>query len=282
VQRLRPRATIAAGSAALLVAASSACLDFSRFGTCYASETSACTDAAVSDSGAGDEGRGDAGSAALGPFCSSLDPAPRFCDAFDVGALGKEWSKLTQGSGATLLVDGDVGARSPPGVIVRIPAVSADPAPSAYLTRSFTETTRTAHLAFAIWPDDVTGKTSGAPAAVLQVSRGNETSELQLVLASRPYVKEIGFDADGQVSFGRDHALSVPLSTGRWTRVEIELVLEGAPRASARFDGETTFDTFLTGTWTPGPLAALVGVVFAEPPTAALTVRYDDVTVDVR
>jgi hypothetical protein len=206
-----------------------------------------------------------------------------FCDDFETGTLLERWTRVeaaTGGDARALSAAAHAGAA---GLLVAIPDVAKAPSPIAVVVKEFTETANEVSLAFDFFADDLRQKTRAVPAATLQFpTGGGATREARLILGERIYFKEIGFDASETTTFGHDHTLTATLTPGRWTRVEMTIGLVAPGHVTLRFDDTVALDAAMIGTWSPGAVTALLGVLFTELPASAYQLRYDDVAITVR
>jgi hypothetical protein len=256
--------------------------------------------AADADSGSGDSATRDGGklddagkpdSAALG-FCASQSPAPAFCDDFDEGAANPPFDQVTS-LGGTVAVNAAQSFSAPDSMVSTVDANQSASSVDLAGYKSLTSkqgVAGTATLEFEIRID--AGDTSSAADAVLgaiQLYDGSALYDLQLeILYASATTYAVSLTEN---SPSTPHPTGATLTLGAWTHVKLTVGLPagsgGATTATLGLGTASPFSTTVHVLSGGNPIASpipelLVGPTFATPAAAGWTVRYDNVTFDVK
>jgi hypothetical protein len=244
-------------------------------------------DAAVDASGV-DGAAADA--APTGVPCSTRNPAPLFCDDFDQGTSNNLWGSIHTNEGS-VVVNGADSVSSPHSMLVTVNA-DADPNVldvAGIKTLPTNSTSGKCTLAFDL-KIDAGATTSGAVAVLgaIELNGASAVWDLELEVSYQSAASAFGLvllEITPQVS----HAATQTIPMGTWARVEMSIVLppaaDGSASASLVLNGKTVVNTtvhVLASALPSGPLAAYVGTNFATRASGGWSIRYDDVTFDLR
>jgi hypothetical protein len=225
-------------------------------------------------------------------FCASLSPAPAFCDDFDEGAANPAWDQVT-GLGGTVAVNALESVSAPDSMVSTVDANQSESSVDLAGYKSLPSkqgVAGTATLDFEIRID--AGDTSSAADAVLgaiQLYDGNELYDLELEVmyaSASSYAVSLTEDSPSV-----PHATGATITLATWTHVTLSVVLPagngGDTTATMTIAGTHTLSTTVHVLSGGNPIAspipeALVGPTFATPAAGGWTVRYDNVTFDVK
>jgi hypothetical protein len=227
---------------------------------------------------------------ALG-FCASQSPAPMFCDDFDEGAANPAWDQVT-GLGGSVAINDLESVSAPDSMVSTVDANQNEDDVDLAGYESLTAeqgVAGTVSLAFEIRID--AGDTSAAADAVLgaiQLYDGSALYDLELELmyaSATTYAVSLTENAPYL-----EHATGATVALATWTRVTMSVVLPagaGGATSATLTVGASTYSTTVHVTSGGDPIAtpipeALVGVTFATPAAGGWSVRYDNVTFDVK
>jgi hypothetical protein len=236
-----------------------------------------------------DAGKSDAGT--IG-YCASLSPAPDFCDDFDEGAANPVWDQVTSVGGA-VAVDAAESVSAPDSMVSTVDADQAEGNVDLAGYKSLTSkqgVAGTATLDFEIRID--AGDTSSAADAVLgaiQLYDGNDLYDLELeVMYASASTYAVSLTENSPAV---PHATGATIALATWTHVTLSVVLPagngGATTATMTIASSHTLSTTVHVLSGGNPIAspipeAIVGPTFATPAAGGWTVRYDNVTFDVK
>jgi hypothetical protein len=224
-------------------------------------------------------------------FCASQSPAPLFCDDFDEGASNPAWDQVT-GTGGTVAVNALESVSAPDSMVSTVDANANENDVDLAGYKSLTAeqgVAGTVTLDFEIRID--AGDTSAAADAVLgaiQLYDGNALYDLELELMYRSattYAVSLTENAPYL-----EHATGATIALATWTHVTMSVVMPagaaGATTGTLAVGGSTYSTTVHVTSGgnsivTPIP-EALVGTTFATPAAGGWSVRYDNVTFDVK
>jgi hypothetical protein len=232
-------------------------------------DATAPSDADLGDSGA--DARTEAGAAR---FCTTLSPAPVFCDDFDdTTPLEQNW--------ALGLINGSA-TKTGGNLLITNPALATSTDEStAYVARSMMRPA-TIEVSFAFFADAQT--TFRRSMVQLTTSNGSAFYHVEVNLAGPNELRldeyaEPGFD--GASYFAVVRPLTVSAALGAWKKVRIEVTHEGSPRARLWFEGaqSPTMDVALTPTVVSPTVRIAVGTGIVRGPMAASGMRLDDVVI---
>jgi len=219
----------------------------------------------------------DGGIAADADFCTSIAPAPTFCDSFDRGAFGASWSKSdVYGAGAAIGTSSL--AWTPPLSFHSIVDVD-DGGSAANLSENFDGTGRAVDYSFDLYVERKPSQ-GGTEISGVGVSIGEDDYYLDIVLG--PDVVNIEHDGPN------GDATSAPLAnipTGRWMNVAWHLDLApeaGAPSARLEIDGAIVYSNALPPYgFAPGSTWIFAGIGWQSPDADGTVIDVDDVVAGV-
>lgn len=223
-----------------------------------------------------DAGMTGEGAAPAGPFCSSRQPAPFFCDDFDQSPPLGLWTR-TEASGGTLRVDTSDAVSRPGSLLVTIPATT-NPPPVAFLSKETSGPVTEVTFSFDLKTDDLSGEPERSPSCVIEA----DGHAARLMLASPTVFNEIAFDGSGKVVSSADAPPSPGIPAGEWTHVELHIVLSPSPRATVKIGSVVAADVALSSGWHRARVIARLGIYYAETPTNGWTARFDNAVLDTR
>ena len=226
--------------------------------------------------GPSDGGTTGDGAAPAGPFCSTRQPAPFFCDDFDQSPPLGLWSR-TEAGGGTLRVDTSDAVSRPGSLLVTIPATT-NSSPIAFLSKETSGPVTEATLSFDLKTDDLSGEPARSPSCMIEA----DGHAARLMLASPTVFNEIAFDGSGTVVSSADAPPSPGIPAGEWTRVELRVVLSPSPRATVKIGSVVAADVALSSGWHRAPVTARLGIYYAETPTKGWTARFDNAVLETR
>ena len=223
-----------------------------------------------------DGGTSNNGTPPAGPFCSSLQPAPFFCDDFDQSPPLGLWER-TEASGGSLRVDTS-DAVSPPGsLLVTIPATT-NPPPLAFLSKATPGPVTEVTFSFDVKTDDLSEQPPRTPSCLIE-TYGHAA---RLMLAAPTVFNELVYDTSGNVIASVDAPPSAGIPAREWTHVELHVELSPSPRATVKIGGEVRADVALSSGWRRATVTARLGIYYADTPTSGWTVRFDNAVLETR
>jgi hypothetical protein len=225
---------------------------------------------------------------APGPYCTSLSPAPLFCDDFDEGALAAPWDQLADTSGAETLNTAEY-VSAPYSMLVSVDPDAAVTAIDVAGYKSFTAKQGVAGTATATFDIRINAadESSASDAIVGAIQLWNGSAywdlELEVFYASSTHDFSVSMSEDDGTSYVQ-HAATAHLAMDAWTRVTLAVVLPagagGATTATMAFSGTTVASaTVHVSTNDPIP-EILIGTTYATPAAGGWSVAYDNVTFD--
>ena len=76
--------------------------------------------------------------------------------------------------------------------------------------------------------------------------------------------------------------LSTPVLFGTWQRIDMTLTLASPPRLVLAVDGKVAFDALADAFYRPGTVSVNAGVHYTSTPSGPLSLRVDDLYVDLK
>jgi hypothetical protein len=225
--------------------------------------------------------------ASPGPFCASLDAAPRFCDDFDGVPLAAKWNDVKMLAGGGVAVD-TAFARSSPRSLRSWLDGNRTGADCDYATvaTSLAGSAHATHLGYAVrFGDDsaVSGHDASHISAQSLGTGGDLCGVFVDVSASALIVEEQVQVTQPRSMRNHPHAATRAIPPRQWARIEVDVDYV-ARRVVLTLDGEIVVDDAVALDCPHvGRLAsALVGLYCVPNIPEAISLRYDDVVFDAR
>ena len=231
-----------------------------------------------------------------GPYCLTLGPSPLFCDDFDeypldAAALASPWDQMT-GLGGTVVRDGKAFTSAPLAMLVTSTAGVAAIDLCGYKAFKAAKTSGQYTLAFDLDVEqaDTTQGTSDAILAAIELldSTGSRWA-LQLEVSYDATLGALAVNLSENESFGKDaattytgHAAKGTLPVGGWTHVTIDATIGTSSVGALHFGTQEVAKPTITPDTVNGYPQILVGGTYAEKSAKGWTVRYDNVTFNVK
>ncbi len=222
-------------------------------------------------------------------YCSSLAPAPLFCDDFDQRDLAASWDSIFRSEASVTLAGDDVF--SAPRAMKLATSTPSDLALAGYAVKAFpawTARPMTATLAFQMHVQSA-GSANGVdvPMGAIQLLEASgKLYELELrVVANGSALRGTLSEhtLDGNAETRADHGFSMPVPFDAWTRIEIVLTYRPLNPSSARLliDGLKAIDlTVDTSVVVGGTPRAALGITAVKGAIDPWIVRYDNAVFD--
>ncbi len=239
------------------------------------------TDAAVATDASDGDGSG---------YCAATGPH-YFCDDFDEDPLAHDWDQMTVQHGM-LTLDSSRATSSPDALLASSPALAAGAVTTAFLAKQIVDTPPQLHVAFDFAVD--APASLGAPATIFVVDLLAADGTLAEVLSLQ--VSASGgtvVDSDDS-SFVAQHPFSwSAVGTGAWSRIELDVVYADSGdddggdgdggalggTVSVSVDGQIALAPVAMAPGAQPSLPVLeLGLVSLAGPSAAVAVRFDDLT----
>lgn len=215
-----------------------------------------------------------------GSFCSKEGAAATFCEDFDTHDLSARW--IREGVFSRLT---SYSPKSAPNVLlIDVPPTSTGGTFVSKITREFEQPSTDLLFEFDLKPESVNTASSFFILAALEWSRGDAKYSLRFVYSSGVVrLEESNLVPPPNNTDAYHPFFSIPMD--EWTRVGLDVVLSGSdPRAQVLLDGEPVgarLSLSPTPDLDPRP-TLILGAVFAGNPHTGWTLRYDDVSLDLR
>ena len=220
-------------------------------------------------------------------FCSSLLPAPTFCDDFDDLSPGSRWDKVAQAGKASF---DTTSFRSAPRAFLVTPDANSATYSAVYLARAESRLATSIHVAF----ETRFGGTFPSDVALIWslefdvAPRQQDGAALADATAGSMAASIVG--AGARALFGdnpvggsfKSRELAKAFKIDQWTRVEFDLTLD-VPHVAIRLDGTTVLDEGLQPAWRPRYVTFRIGYLpLSNQAHAAFSTRVDNVIFDVK
>jgi hypothetical protein len=238
--------------------------------------------APIPDLTSGTSGASDGGVPSEGGSVSpcNRDPAPTFCDDFDVAALGERWTEPNVRD-ATLELDPAISVSPPKSLHAVAPANSND---FASLRKSLGEG-RALSIELDILIDKLVETSFIEPLRITVKGSGIDQTDISLhVTASRAstleffIVKQLGPPPPPPDAV----ELSQRIPIGKWTHVRLELAFETSRMPiKMLLDGTNVADKAVNASVPPGTIDVFVGAVSSSTFEEPAEIHVDSVVVDV-
>ncbi len=215
-----------------------------------------------------------------GSFCSQGGSSATFCEDFDTADLPAQW--IREG------VLGKLTSYSPKSVpnvfLVNAPATTAGGTFVAKISHNFEDPSTNLIVGFDFKPERTTENSAFLMLAALEWARGEDKYSLRLVYSNGSVrLEESNLVPPPNNKDSYHPFFNIPLN--EWTRIGMDVVASGGtPGAQITLDGAAIGARYAI-TPTPGmdPRPTLIlGAVFAASPHTGWSLRYDDVTVNLR
>ena len=235
------------------------------------------------DGSAGKDGGGDA--AAALPFCDSLVPQPTFCDDFERTSLLGAWDRRDLSGGGSVTLESST--RTPAGreMLAAIPVFPAGSVSIAALVHTLVDA-QVITLSYSLRIDAAPAQ--GAQQVMLvNVSPSDGSGDafhtyLFVSPTGTVLVEETFPNSPGTMNTFTQKTLSEPIVFGVWQRVQMTLKLSSPTRVTLTVDGKTSFDDVADPFYRPGKVGVVAGVHYTSTPSGPLSLRVDDLTVDLQ
>lgn len=266
-------------AASLVLACSLTSLDgFSDGKVADASATDVLTDATPTDGAPNDAGDGSPATS----FCTSLAPAPTFCDDFERVDLRGAWDKVNVSGGATLVLQASTRSKGVE-LFGSVALANSGGEYNAELTKSFV-TASEIRMSFAFETDAVPS-INAVQTPSIYVTSGISNDAFAVYLMTRTTgitIVEQSYPGGGGGGIFDEHSLSPAVVFGTRQRIEIETKLAAPPQLTVRVDGAIAYLGAANAALKPGLATAAVGIHYGERPGGPLSVHVDDVAVYVK
>ena len=223
-----------------------------------------------------------------GGYCAATGPH-YFCDDFDEDPLAHDWDESTPQHGA-LALDASRATSSPNALLASSPALAAGAVTTAFLAKQIVDTPPQLHVAFDFAVD--TPAALGEPATILVIDLLAADGTLAEVLSLQASSSGGALVDSADASFVATHPFPwSALGVGAWSRVELDVVYadtgdDGGGDGGAlggtlsiSVDGETALAPVAMAPSARPSLPVLeLGLVSLAGPSAAVAVRFDDLT----
>jgi len=213
-------------------------------------------------------------------FCSTLSPAPKFCDDFDDGDAANAWNTQTVLGGSVLDVDNVTYASAPYSLGIATPPLLNMQSAAALLRKTLFGTAKHSTLSFSTYFMTSPVVTKGSLAiATLDVSLDHfftlhlRDSPQDGVSLPAAVLEEI----EGS-TITRFPLSSVPPMSA-WTRVVIDIDLNAA-KANVTIGGTKVVDNVTIGTTGGTEATVRLGAIYLFGPADPVEARFDDVVID--
>ena len=224
----------------------------------------------------------DAPAEASGPFlCSSLATKPTFCDDFErSGDLKGDWTLSTlSGGGAVTLAEASSGRE----LRATLPSFTGSGIGQAGLDKSIHTTTDDVTFAYRLQID------AAPPNGALQIMsiflKPADSADYTITfLMARSTGLSLGqqtFVSGGSSVDYREDPIA-GYAFGAMHGMEVHLALSAPPRVTVKVDGAVALDAPLFARFRPAEPIFSAGLHYAEPPAGPLSLRIDDVVIDLR
>lgn len=210
-----------------------------------------------------------------GRYCSTLTPAPRFCDDFDDGDLTNDWTQFAVQPGSLFELDSSSSASGPASFHLIARASAAAAANNVLLRTTMFGAVKRGKLAFAARLPSVTFAKGTIAIAQFYV---NLDDVYTLYLRGPDDAANIPMLEAYVGGVTTRHMLTRLPPAGVWTRVAIDLDLAGG-RASVSFGADKALDGVAIGVLTGSEATVRIGAII-DGPVDAFEASFDDVIVD--
>lgn len=238
------------------------------------------------DAGAPDDGGSTDAPADAPPnatFCATITPKPLFCDDFERPDPKGTWGDPSlSGGGALATVPSTRGAGRE--LLATIPVFGAGGVSSARMERTFPETDEVS-VSYALRVDAAPGQGGQQimNVVVYLPANGDFFSTYVFVRPEDITLVEQTFPGgNGGAGVFVLHPLAETIPFGEWKRLELVIKLSAPPRLKLSVGGKVAFDGPADGFYRRGAPTLTAGVHYTNAPSGPLSVRVDDLTVDVK
>jgi hypothetical protein len=266
---------------AVAAALAFACGDSLSGLTSNAGDDGGASDAGGTDGGVAlDANIGDSSSASdadsgAGAFCSTLTPAPEFCDDFDdTMPLAQKWNTITADKGAATKMNGALR-------LTNDALVSMTDEGKVWVSRSLPRPP-TIEVSFAFFTDAQT--TFPRSLANVRLESGSAFYQVETWLGAN--MTEISVEEWAQPGLGDAGSLSTKVAfegnvVGQWKNARLEITFQGSPRAKLWIDNAAfpNIDMPITPTITSTMAEVQVGAIYLRGPMAASGYSLDNVVI---
>lgn len=219
-----------------------------------------------------------------GPFCSAQPNTVVLCDDFErpTASLVGPWTKSASYLGTIeLLADGGTHGTYAHAAIDHLTANPTGNDILAYLERDITGPVSDFESRFRLAVDALPTEGYIHLMNLTYVNAdGTYTSVYLLATSTAIGLYEQWFPT-GSSPPATHHDFSAPLTTGVWHDVKLHVRSAAPQHATVTVDGAVVVDTALATTLVPAALHAYAGIRYSKIPTGPLSVRLDDVALDV-
>jgi hypothetical protein len=245
------------------------------------------SDAPPRDDGGRDAPASDAADASVDappvPFCLTLSSQPTFCDDFERSELLGAWTREIKGNGGAIVVEPSTSAAGRE-LHATLPHLKDAGIGKARLDKVFGQTNE-ATLAFRLRVD--AAPTDGAlQVMTLTINPPASSDFLVVFLMIRPSGVGLAHQTfpNGATAGGtyREEPLEAAFPFGAQQSVELHVELAAPPRMTLKLGGKVAFDGSLATLFRPGVVTVAAGLNYTEAPAGPLSIRIDDVVVDVK
>jgi hypothetical protein len=226
-----------------------------------------------------------------GGYCAATGPH-YFCDDFDEDPLAHDWDQVTMEHG-TLTLDASRATSSPYALLASSPALAAGAVTTAFLAKQIVDTPPQLHVTFDFAVDTPTALEAAATILVVDLLAADGTLAEVLSLQASPAGGTLVDSDDG--GFVAQHPFPwSAVSRGAWSRIELDVVYADSGDSgdddggdggalggtvSVSVDGQIALAPVAMAPGAQPSLPVLeLGLVSLAGPSAAIAVRFDDLT----
>jgi hypothetical protein len=215
-----------------------------------------------------------------GAYCESLSPAPTICSDFDVQNLPAGWDALSGFGGFQGVID-ELNFTSPlRSILFTTPVLDSGDSGSRALLSNLGTPTKSISIEFDLLPEVLNSSLTWLITLEMESSAGLAIARFR-AWKNGFDVNESAVPSDGGPNDYSGHAITGTPTTGVWQHVKWELDFSGA-NAFSNVDLDGTISgggSLLKGYLADATLK--LGLTFAETPSVAQRIRYDNIVVRV-
>lgn len=215
-----------------------------------------------------------------GTYCETLSPTPTICSDFDVQTLPAGWDTVSGFGGFLGVIDSGAATSAPRSILFTTPVLDSGDSGSRALRANLGTPTKSISIEFDILPETLNSGLSWLITLETQNSAG--------VAIARFRAYKNGFDINesavpsggGPIDYA-GHTIAGPPTPGAWQHLKWEYDFSGANAFSnVDLDGTISGGGSLLKDYLADTTLEL-GITFAETPSVAQKVRYDNIVVRV-
>lgn len=233
--------------------------------------TDSPTEASVTDAGA--EAGGDA---AVGPYCASLVPKPKFCADFDMGSLADLGDPV-----GTVAIDSSL-SRSPARSL-SCEVLTGAGTRGALVAHPFGDVPSSYDISFDAYFDSYDPTHDVELNTVTLRSTPDSTCRTDVSVRDGLWTVDESCESGGAQTFGVSHKSTLVMQLGRWAHVDASVSFAPTRTLSLAVDGQVLLaGVALRPELTAADLTLQVGIVYVQTGATTAKVHLDNVRFDYR